>query len=374
MGNAVAMTLVFLVPLCGVLAAVTPWLMPRGECFAVTVPEAAQADPRLKALKKRYLLLMLAITAVCTVIVITQLSLLKNPQTEESFIWVFTAATMVPILAGFALMLVNRRRVQAIKRAEGWTAEVQLSAAILSNDTRNNPRPLPLAWNLLYIPVLLLTIGIIVALYPNLPDQIPMQSSLSGHVNTYAAKSPATVAFPVYIELFMAVCFAFSHWSILKSKPDVNPRKPATSSYAYATYSRALCLTLLIGGLAMNLVFGIAIPLSFAQKITLLQAGFWVVIVITVFTIVTIVISVMFGQNGSRMFKGLQADTGMPRDEDRFWKLGIFYVNSQDPAFIVPKRFGVGWTVNFARPATWVIVLLFCLITAVFVIGLNYLY
>jgi Family of unknown function (DUF5808) len=43
---------------------------------------------------------------------------------------------------------------------------------------------------------------------------------------------------------------------------------------------------------------------------------------------------------------------------DRYWKMGIFYFNREDSAVLVEKRFGLGYTLNFARPAAWVIVLL----------------
>ena len=36
------------------------------------------------------------------------------------------------------------------------------------------------------------------------------------------------------------------------------------------------------------------------------------------------------------------------------WR-GIFYVNPADPRLLVPKRFGIGWTFNFARPISWLI-------------------
>ncbi len=43
-----------------------------------------------------------------------------------------------------------------------------------------------------------------------------------------------------------------------------------------------------------------------------------------------------------------------PTDQDRMWddasnwKLGLFYYCTEDPRVIVPKRLGVGWTVNLA--------------------------
>ena len=41
------------------------------------------------------------------------------------------------------------------------------------------------------------------------------------------------------------------------------------------------------------------------------------------------------------------------RDNDQYWVGGVFYVNPNDPRLLVEKRFGVGWTFNFARPIGW---------------------
>jgi uncharacterized membrane protein len=40
---------------------------------------------------------------------------------------------------------------------------------------------------------------------------------------------------------------------------------------------------------------------------------------------------------------------------DANWKLGVLYFNPDDAAIFVEKRFGVGYTMNFARPMAWVI-------------------
>ena len=37
------------------------------------------------------------------------------------------------------------------------------------------------------------------------------------------------------------------------------------------------------------------------------------------------------------------------RDDDRYWS-GFFYNNPDDPALFVPKRYGLGWTLNFGHP------------------------
>jgi 4-diphosphocytidyl-2-C-methyl-D-erythritol kinase len=43
------------------------------------------------------------------------------------------------------------------------------------------------------------------------------------------------------------------------------------------------------------------------------------------------------------------------RDDDRYWKLGVFYYNPDDPSLFIEKRFGIGWTSNFGRPMSWVL-------------------
>jgi uncharacterized membrane protein len=38
------------------------------------------------------------------------------------------------------------------------------------------------------------------------------------------------------------------------------------------------------------------------------------------------------------------------------WKLAIFYYNRDEPRLIVPKHTGLPFTLNFAKPAAWVII------------------
>lgn len=56
---------------------------------------------------------------------------------------------------------------------------------------------------------------------------------------------------------------------------------------------------------------------------------------------------------------------------DAYWKLGVFYFNPDDAAIFVEKRFGVGYTMNFARPMAWAIlgaILLLPIVIAILVI------
>jgi uncharacterized membrane protein len=70
-------------------------------------------------------------------------------------------------------------------------------------------------------------------------------------------------------------------------------------------------------------------------------------------------VAVRAGQGGSRLngnVRGLALATGTDRDDDRFWKAGLLYVNRDDPAVAVAARFGAGWTLNFGNRAAWLII------------------
>jgi len=38
------------------------------------------------------------------------------------------------------------------------------------------------------------------------------------------------------------------------------------------------------------------------------------------------------------------------------WRGGVFYYDPRDPALFVPKRFGIGYTLNFANRWSWLII------------------
>ncbi len=72
-----------------------------------------------------------------------------------------------------------------------------------------------------------------------------------------------------------------------------------------------------------------------------------------------IILAIRTGQSGSKLKINIsETGTGMNNvDDDKYWKLGAFYYNPNDPAIFVAKRFGVGWTINLGRPAAVVIII-----------------
>jgi uncharacterized membrane protein len=58
---------------------------------------------------------------------------------------------------------------------------------------------------------------------------------------------------------------------------------------------------------------------------------------------------------------------GQPNgDDSKYWKLGVFYFNSKDKRLLPPKRYGLGWTVNFANPYS-IVCLIFIIAVLIFI-------
>lgn len=365
--------LVAIIFLSGALLAATPWFMKKGECFAVTIPESAQADERFLAFRKRYAAAVLTVTLICAVALgaVSSVTLGKMGSAVDSdslnaiLVAAIVAAAMIPLVASFALMLYYRKRVEAIKREEGWKAERDEAVALIGFEEA--PVPPSLAWNVVYVPIVFITLAIGLTLYPSTPDLVPTHFDFAGNVNQWTPKGPALIAFPLLFEVFMAACFIFSHWMTIRSKKDIDPARPAISAYAYGAFARAECILLLVGGSVLTAVLGIVMILMMTEILSMPVTIALIIVTTLVFVGATIAIPVVYGQSGSRLVKRLEENGDIIADNDEHWKAGIFYWNKDDASLFLPKRFGVGWTMNWARPAAWLIVGGFTLASIAFV-------
>lgn len=344
-------SIVLLVVLEGVMVAVTPFIMPPTECFTVTVPPSAKQDPRVKALLHAYVIIMAAVTAAGAVLTAV---LLPNADERASAL-VMTLIVLAPIIASFAFMLYARRRIKAIKVTESWTSAGSHAAAVISD--ASVPQPLPLAWELIHVIVVIGLAAFALLAYDRLPDQIPLHAGFDGTVDSYAEKSLGVVMYPVVISAFIGLVFAFAHWGIVRAKRPVDPAAPVSSALAYGQFARIQSIVMLIGGATVNICTGVMFFLSATGALSLGSAGAIVTIAAVVFVVAEIVVALRLGQAGGRVAAELRTSDEVARDDDRFWKLGSFYVNRDDPSIFVPKRFGVGWTVNLGRGAGWALLI-----------------
>ena len=360
--QAIMLILVAFIPLVGLTMALTPRLQPRGEVFSVSVPTSAWDDPRIRRLMNRYVTIVIAATVLFTVAALA-LCLMGN---AEASLAVVVVASLALLAIGYGLILRYRAKVQGLKRACGWAAQSQQHVATIGEGVEQAPRPISLAWNWLYVPLVALTAAVVAVGYGSMPDVVPMHVDVSGNVTDMAPKSPMVAAFPVALEVFLAAVFAFCHWMVLRSKKGLEPGRPASSSWAYGMFAYAQTAFLLVMGLACTAACGLGMALA---MIGIVSMGVAVAVIIGVALLCVVgdlIVGVKYGQSGSRVFRMEASDT-LLSDDDRFWKLGMLYCNPDDASLFLPQRSGIGWTVNWGRPAVWALVVALVLFVAAFI-------
>lgn len=357
----IMLILVAFIPLVGLTMALTPRLQPRGEVFSVSVPTSAWDDPRIRRLMNRYVAIVIAATVLFTVAALA-LCLMEN---VEASLAVVVVASLALLAIGYGLILRYRAKVQGLKRACGWVAQSQQHVATIGEGVEQAPRPISLAWNWLYVPLVALTAVVVAVGYCSMPDAIPMHVDVSGNVTDMVPKSPMVAAFPVALEVFLAAVFAFCHWTVLRSKKGLEPGRPASSSWAYGMFAYAQTTFLLVMGLACTAACGFGMALAMIGIVSM-GAAVVIVGVALLCVIGDLIVGIKYGQSGSRVFRMEASDT-LLSDDDRFWKLGMLYCNPDDASLFLPQRSGIGWTVNWGRLAAWVMVAAFALFVAAFI-------
>lgn len=358
-----------LVLLVGTIVAATPWLMPPTEYFTVTIPPSAQHDPRIAGFQKTYTLVTAFVSIACTISlgIALQRLLGNGPATEQATMAAsiaITVATLAPIVVGTGLMLYYRARVRSIKQAEGWRAHGQQAVTIIGEDI---PQPISLAWNLLYVPLTLAMIIFALAMYDRFLEQIPMSSDFSGEVTSFVPKSVGSVLFPAIVTGYMGLIFTICHWFTIKSKRPIDPAAPVTSALAYGRFARVQSQLLLVGGLLISASIGLLFYLSALGIVSHGAAAVAMMAITIAFVVAMLIASVRFGQSGGRLAAELRTNDELGRDDDEHWILGTFYFNPDDPSIVIPKRFGIGWTINHARPASWLAMAAILLVTLILV-------
>ncbi|MEL4028319.1 DUF5808 domain-containing protein [Caldifermentibacillus hisashii] len=198
--------------------------------------------------------------------------------------------------------------------------------------------------------------------YDRMPEKLPMHYTWDGVVTDWADKSYRTVLLFPFIQLFMLGLFVFINIIIARSKQQMDPANPEESIKQNIIFRRRWSLFIIISGTMMVLLFTLP-QVSFVYPIDPFISFIITMVVVGVIVIGAGVLSIVTGQGGSRV-NVTNRKTGeiMNRDDDRYWKLGVFYFNPDDPAVWVEKRFGSGWTNNFARPTSWIFLILILLI------------
>ncbi|MDA8441452.1 MAG: DUF5808 domain-containing protein [Peptococcaceae bacterium] len=335
-----------------------PFYARKSIAFGVSIPESEYYSKFFTQLRRYYLATGLILGSVLAV-GSTLTYIWVNAKTA---MWIHLATMFIYLAFIAVLYLVFYRKVRAYKQNSNWPI-AKISYAVLTPDKDEKMLLSPL-WFLTYLAAIAGTITVAIIKYPSLPGTIPMHYNIAGQVDRYALKSVSTFILIPIIQLLLGLLFLGMNFAISRSKRQGGVGDIASGLKKDRAFQIIMSKTLFWIGLFTMLLFGtiqLAMLQILGRKFTIIAP---VVFLLAILAIVTYWITKV-GQGGSRMSGGKVTTSKLVEDDSR-WILGVFYYNKSDPSFFVEKRFGLGYTVNFGNPRSWLaIVALLALIAVV---------
>lgn len=274
------------------------------------------------------------------------------------------------IISFFVYSIANKKVKEIkIKSKSNFKKSKKSVVAIETNFTKEKSKSMLASPWWFLIPLVIIAINIYIGwkVYGRLPDILPSHWNAAGEVDAWTKRSYKLVFQMPAVQLFMTAIMFFCYKIIGWSKQQINASKPKESAernkifrYRWSMYMIIMCIAITIfftfGNLSMLQV------INMSSKNTMIFI--FATTVIMIFS--SIFMSMKTGQGGSRISienKDVENLKVQDRDDDKYWKFAnSIYVNKDDPAIFVEKRFGVGWTVNFGSTKSIIIIIVFIIL------------
>lgn len=214
---------------------------------------------------------------------------------------------------------------------------------------------MPGGWPAQAGPFVLLAIGglILRLIWARIPARFPVHWDWRGVPNGWEPRTAAFFIFHIALAVCLCALLAMGAWLVARRSRLIHLQGPA--SVSERKFRRATMIVLL----AVEYLLAVTI-----SGILLMPAFGWsgrtFAVAMALFGLALAAASTVYllrmGQGGSRLAHPLgDVEAVGDRTPDSCWKWGLFYYNPDDPALMVEKRFGVGYTMNMAHPAGWIV-------------------
>ncbi|MGE7625164.1 DUF1648 domain-containing protein [Viridibacillus sp. NPDC096237] len=332
----------------GLLQAFVPYWVKETIVFGVTVPDQQVYHPVVKASKKIYTLTLLGLLAI--IIVGYVLWHLNSTVNDELLIIVGIILQFILIGISMLMYLILHNKITELKKVEEWGAELK-QVKVTDWSVRARDEMLPIFYFLLPIFVVGGLIIYTYSQYPLLPENIATHWGPNGQPDAFTNKNRFSVIAIPLILLVMQIMFAGIieltrrsgiKISVTRTKQSIRQQLAMRKYSSWFMFLMTMLITILFSILQLTTIHS-----DLVGESTMLT-------MFIVFIFITIIGSIAFAVKLSSLgdSKGDNYSTSgiTDVDEDQYWIGGLIYFNRNDPSVFVEKRFGVGWTVNLARP------------------------
>lgn len=357
---AMTLMMVSFLLILGFMMAMTPYVTRKNIQFGVMLPEEANQHLDIQTLKKKFAIYNIGLSLVSTLPIL--IGFILN-FTEEYILWSGMIMMIVFLIINFLLYYVYYRKVKALKQQHFNVRKDASEARIMVSTDFRDKKPLIIP-NKIFITIgiliILVTLLIPVIFYDQIPDYLPTHFEASGKVTTVSPKSMAIFVFLPVMQLFMLAIMAFVNYILKYTKQMIKPKNPKVSVEQNRAYRYAMSKYIVALGIGILLMFSLFQFITMAAIENLGWINIFLLITLMTIIIPLIYLAFKYGQGGER-YQLKEAEKKHESyqlvDDDKYWKLGMFYYNANDPAVWVEKRFGLGVTSNFAHWQSWAILI-----------------
>ncbi|WP_246366941.1 DUF1648 domain-containing protein [Paraliobacillus salinarum] len=346
-----------------------PFFVKRTVVFGVTIPYEQAQHPKVMQYKKVYAILtaLVAIAAIVGFFTWGQ----TGRVSETQLVLIGSIAPFIILIAGLSFYFYFHYKMTHLKQEKNWFGEVkQIRVADLT--ARSKDEMLPSYVHL--IPAVIAVMLIILSgnLFDQLPNQIPIHWGPDGMPDAFTNKDWLSVLnLPIMLIMLQVMFFSINLFTkrsgikinasnIQSSKLRQLRLRKYTSWFLFVTN---VLMTLLFAFLQLNLLYE---DLFSNGLLVLLPIGFMLIILAGALILAVKVGRVDSDFEGTLVLDHSSHNKTESVDDDQYWKGGLFYFNRNDPSVFVEKRFGIGWTLNFANPIGYFVIFLPLVIILVF--------
>lgn len=343
-----------LILIMAILEAAIPYLVKRTVVFGVTIPEGNLQDPKIVNRKKIFSLTVFSVSAAALIYFFIWYRT-TNPAEEK--IVLFGIITVFGIMTlSMIQYFYNHIKILQRKKAEKWGENLkQLKAIDLS--VRDQDAMLP--WYLFMIPIVI-TLGLLaytISKYSILPDQIPTHWGPNGQPDAFTEKTPFSVIQMPALLLIMQIMFMGINISTKRSGIKLSTTNTEASRIRQLTNRKYSSWLMFIVSILITMLFTFFQLTTIHEGLAGEKVAFAVPLVFMFIVLAgTIIYAFRVGTAGKKSVQPANNAIG-DYDEDQYWIGGLIYFNKNDPSIFVEKRFGIGWTMNFANPKGYFLIL-----------------
>ncbi len=328
-----------------------------GIFFGVRFPKEYQEEKELKDIEKSYRIVISIIFFIMLLGVNILFFNLDNY--SENTLGIIMAILIIgSLIISFIVYIPYYKKVKILKKHRNWTYTkrnvVVIETTLRKPKKDEKIKPIDSKWFLLLFIFPLVSILVTMYRYDVLPKvmEIPYtnfgvfkKETLRGHFIIYQ--------FPI-VQIFLTALLYGINKVIINSKVDLNSGSIEKAIIRKRKFKKIGSILMMVMILQMLIMFSlIQASILFNFDPMIINYVFMVIFMITM--IIFIIIFIKIGQGGRNIETKGEKDE-LYKDDDDKWILGSIYYNKNDPAWMVEKRLGVGWTVNFAHPKSWIAV------------------